>query len=159
MAEESKEFKHILRVVNTDLDGGKPVVHALKKIKGVSFMFANLVCNVAGVDKTKKVGYLSDSETQKIEEVIVNPAKFNVPVWMLNRRKDYESGEDKHLLGSDLNFQNDNDIKRLKMIKAYKGMRHAAGLPVRGQKTKSNFRRNKGKGLGVKRKKGKSGRV
>jgi small subunit ribosomal protein S13 len=159
MAEESKEFKHILRVANTDLDGEKPVVHALKKIKGVSFMFANLVCNVSGVDKTKKVGYLSDSETQKIEDVIVNPAKFNVPVWMLNRRNDYESGVDKHLLGADLNFQNDNDIKRLKMIKAYKGMRHAAGLPVRGQKTKSNFRRNKGKGLGVKRKKGKGGRV
>ena len=43
--------------------------------------------------------------------------------------------------------------KRLQMIKSYKGMRHAAGLPVRGQRTKSNFRKNKGKGsLGVKKK-------
>jgi len=78
---------------------------------------------------------------------------------MLNRRKDYETGEDKHLLSSDLAFTKDNDIKMLKKIKSYKGMRHAFGLPVRGQRTRSNFRRNKGKVTGVQKKKIKSGKV
>ena len=50
----------------------------------------------------------------------------------------------------DLDFTVDNDLKRMKMIKCYRGMRHAFGLPVRGQRTKSNFRKNKGKAsLGV----------
>ena len=49
----------------------------------------------------------------------------------------------------------------MKKVKSYKGVRHSAGLTVRGQKTKSNFRRNKGKlSLGVKKKQGaKAGRV
>jgi small subunit ribosomal protein S13 len=68
---------------------------------------------------------------------------------MLNRQKDYESGENMHLLGPTIKFVQDNDVRRLKKIKAYKGMRHAAGLPVRGQRTRSNFRKNKGKTVGV----------
>jgi len=58
-------------------------------------------------------------------------------------------------LVGDLKFTKENDIKLLKKVKSYRGMRHALGLPVRGQRTKSNFRRNKGKAsLGVKRAKG-----
>ena len=71
----------------------------------------------------------------------------------MNRRRDYDTGEDKHLLIGTLQFSKDNDIKRLKKIKALRGMRHQKGLPVRGQRTKSNFRRNKGKVIGVKKKK------
>jgi len=78
---------------------------------------------------------------------------------MLNRRKDYEDGTDKHIILGDLKFTKDNDIKRMKKIKSNKGYRHAWGLPVRGQRTKSNFRKNKGKVTGVKKKSGKSGRV
>jgi small subunit ribosomal protein S13 len=78
---------------------------------------------------------------------------------MLNRRKDYETGEDIHLLSSDLAFTQDNDIKMMKKMKSYKGMRHARGLTVRGQKTRANFRRNKGKVAGVQKKKAKTGKV
>ena len=46
-------------------------------------------------------------------------------------------------------------IKRLKKIKCYKGFRHTSGLPVRGQRTRSNFRRNRAKGAGIKKKGGK----
>ncbi len=77
---------------------------------------------------------------------------------MLNRRKDVETGEDKHIVTTDINFVNDNDIKVMKMIRCYKGIRHSMGLPVRGQKTRSNFRKNKGKVMGVKRSK-KTGKV
>ncbi|RMF55991.1 30S ribosomal protein S13 [Candidatus Woesearchaeota archaeon] len=159
MEEKKPGFKHIVRIVNTDLDGNKPIVHAMRKIKGVSFMLANAVCALAGVDKQKKTGTLLDPEIKKIDEILKNPKKFGAPSWMLNRRRDYETGEDLHILTTDIKFIRDNDIKRMKMIKSYKGFRHAYGLPVRGQRTKSNFRKNKGKGLGVQKKKVKSGKV
>ena len=64
------------------------------------------------------------------------------------------------MTGTTLSFTQDNDIKMMKKIKSYKGVRHILGQPVRGQRTKSNFRKNKGKVLGVKRKEGtKPGRV
>jgi len=150
----AEEFRHLVRVANTDLDGNKYPVHALQKIKGVGVMFANAVCSAAGIDKRKKMGYFSDGEVEKLDTAVKSPLKAAIPSWLLNRRNDYETGEDKHLLTGDLIFQKDNDIKRLKMVKAYRGMRHAFGLTMRGQRTKSNFRRNKKKAsLGVKRKK------
>ena len=153
--EKKENIKYMVRIANTDLEGNKSVYHALRKIKGVSFMFANLVCNLAGINEKRKIGELNEVEVKKLDEVIRNPSKFNAPDWILNRRKDRETGVSKHLLTSDLSFTKDLDIKHLKMIKAYRGMRHAYGLPVRGQRTRSNFRRNKGKAkLGVSRKKG-----
>jgi len=58
-----------------------------------------------------------------------------------------------HLVTSELDFAKSNDIRLLKKIKAYRGVRHMYGLPVRGQRTRSNFRRNKGKPMGVMRNK------
>ena len=77
-----------------------------------------------------------------------------LPAWMLNRRKDYESGEDKHVINAELKLSREFDIKRLQLIKSYRGLRHAWGLPVRGQKTRSNFR--KGSAIGVKKSKQKT---
>ncbi len=148
---EEKDYKYIVRVHNTDLAGNKQLILALQKIKGVGFMFANMACGMAGIPKEKKAGYLTEAEVEKLDKIISNPKSFGAPLWMLNRRKDYETGEDSHLLTSDLTFHNDNDKKRLQKIKAYKGIRHSQGLPVRGQRTKSNFRKNKGKATGVKR--------
>ena len=109
--------------------------------------------SLIGIDKTAITGNLPDSDVEKLEDAIKNPTKYGAPVWMMNRRNDYETGEDKHLLSGDIRYVKDNDLKRLKMIKSYKGVRHMDGLPVRGQLTRSNFRRNKGKVLGVKRSK------
>lgn len=154
MPEEKKDFKHIVRIANTDLDGNKQIINALRKIKGIDFMFSNMACSMLGVDKSKKAGHLSSSEVTKFDDFLKDPKKYGVPIWMLNRRMDVETGEDMHLLGSDLKFQKENDIKLLKKIKCYKGVRHSLGLPVRGQSTKSNFRQKKKKGstLGVQRK-------
>ena len=80
--------------------------------------------------------------------MVRNPKNF--PVWMLNRRKDKLSGEDKHLLKTDLKLQKEIDVKDLQKIRSYRGARHQAGLPVRGQRTRSNFRR--GKTVGVRKK-------
>jgi len=154
ISEHNEEFRHLVRIVNTDLDGNKQVVVALRNIKGVNFRFANAACIMANVEKSKKVGTLSNEEVQRIDSVIKEPSKFGAPNWMFNRRKDYEDNSDKHLILGDLDFTKDNDLKRMKKIKCYRGMRHAFGLPVRGQRTKSNFRKNKGKVTGVKKKSG-----
>lgn len=147
---ETKEgFNHLVRIVNTDIDGNKSTIMGLQRIKGIGFMFSNMVCNAAGVDKLLKVGYLKEDQIKKIEDVVKNPSKYGTPSWMLNRRKDPEDGADKHLLTTDLTFTKDNDIKLMKKIKSWKGFRHSLGQPVRGQRTRSNFRKNKGKVVGV----------
>ncbi|MFH1174729.1 MAG: 30S ribosomal protein S13 [archaeon] len=158
MAPEAKqdvkqEVRHLVRVVNTDLIGEKPLLQALQKIKGISVMYANAICTISGISKTKKTGTLTQEDVDKLETIIKKPLQNGIPTWMLNRRMDYETGENMHLITADLDFTKDNDMKRMKKIKSYKGLRHQWGLPVRGQRTKSNFRRNKGKvqGIGGKR--------
>ena len=152
MAESKQQIKHFVRIANTDLDGRKNIGNALTKIKGISFMFSNLVCKLAGIDLTKKSGLLSEDETKKLEGVVLAPLKHGAPKWMLNRRFDPEDGRDRHLITANLKYIQDNDVKFMKKMRSYRGMRHASGLPVRGQRTKSNFRRSKGKVMGVKRK-------
>ncbi|GAF76521.1 unnamed protein product [marine sediment metagenome] len=158
--QETKDFKHFVRITNTDLNGAKQIGSSLRQIKGVSFMFSNLICHLAKIDRKKRTGDLNEEEIKRINDVITNPLKSGAPSWMLNRRKDFETGKDKHLVVADLTFTQDNDIKIMKKIKSYKGVRHILNQPVRGQKTKSNFRENKGKvHLGVKKKAGaKTGR-
>ena len=160
MAEPKEEFRHLVRIANTDLHGEKPLAYALRNIKGVNFQFANAVCILAKIDKMKQTGDLSDEEIERIDNVIKSPLESGIPSWLVNRRRDYEDDQDKHLVTTDLIFTKDNDVKRMRKIKSYKGVRHSLGLPVRGQRTKSNFRKSKGKVMGVKRKAGaKSGRT
>jgi small subunit ribosomal protein S13 len=112
-------------------------------------MFSNAVCNILNLDKTKKIGALDEKEVKDIEDLINNSSKL--PKWMLNRRRDYDTGEDLHIVGSKLKLRKEFDIKRLKKIRSYRGMRHAFGLPVRGQRTRGHFR--KGRSVGVQKKK------
>ncbi len=150
-ASPAPEIKHLVRIANTDLDGNKLIAFALSKIKGVGVSFANAACRIAGIDVNKKAGMLTDAEVKKVEEVVKDPIKAGLPPWMVNRRFDAETGQNKHLLSGDLQFTIENDIKILKKIKSYKGIRHILGQPVRGQRTRSNFRKNKGKVMGVRR--------
>jgi len=152
---EKNEFRDMIRLVDADVKGDRNVLMALQKIKGVGFNLANTICTVLKLDKKQKIGYLSEATVEKIEEAIRKLSALNIPSWMLNRQKDFETGNHAHLVSADLKLTKDFDIKRLKKIKSYRGMRHAAGLPVRGQRTKSHFR--KGKAVGVQRK-GKKGK-
>ncbi|MEK6916685.1 MAG: 30S ribosomal protein S13 [Nanoarchaeota archaeon] len=157
MAEEQK-IKHLVRIANTDIVGNKAIVVSMTKIKGVGYMFANAICKLAHIDIDTKAGLLTDTEVSRLEGFLKNPEKL--PSWMLNRKKDYDTGEDKHLILGDLTYTNQQDVRRMQKVRSYKGVRHASGLPLRGQRTKSNFRRNKGKVVGVKKKAGaKGGRV
>ena len=144
------EFKHLVRIANTDLKGEKAVAYALSNVKGIGISLSRAICKIAGVNPTLKVGDLSDAQIQKLESIVKEPHKQALPKWMLNRRKDMDTGEDMHYVTNELVFQKQNDIKLMRRIKCYVGVRHSMKLPVRGQKTKSNFRPNKGKVAGVK---------
>ena len=151
MAEKQNDnFKHIVRIANVDIPGDKQIRIALTKIKGVGTNMADVICKLSNVNRQKKTGNMSDEEITKLNEVINTPT--DVPTWFYNRRNDYLSGEDMHVLTGTLNFVQDNDLKRLKKTKTLRGVRHQRRLPVRGQRTRSNFRKSKGKVVGVKKK-------
>ncbi len=138
MADEN--VQEIVRLARTDLNGRRPVADALTSIKGVGKRYANAVSQVAPIDAERKIGALSDDEMDALEEVITSPEEYGIPVHLRNRRKDLETGEDKHIIGADLDLAEEFDIRRLKEIDSYRGWRHKIGLPVRGQKTQSSFR-------------------
>ena len=144
-----EKLRVIVRVLETDLDGNKKIYNSLRKIKGVGFMVSNFICNKLEFDKDRKVGTLTEKEVNSIQELIQNSK--DIPSWLVNRRKDYDTGEDVHLVTSKLKLRKEFDLKRLKKIKSYRGLRHAVGLPVRGQRTRSHFRR--GRSVGVQKKK------
>ncbi|MDP3881832.1 MAG: 30S ribosomal protein S13 [Nanoarchaeota archaeon] len=145
--EESNEM--LIRIMGNDIPGSKSVFVGLTKIKGVSWAIANATVIKLGIPKTKKISELSKEDISKIETFM---KKIDVYDFLKNRRKDLETGETKHYYGSDLDIRREFDIKRMKEMKSYKGLRHASKLPVRGQRTRSHFRR-KGAAMGVKKKK------
>jgi small subunit ribosomal protein S13 len=145
-----REFQHIIRFAGTDINGTQPVTYALTSIKGVGIKLANAIIEKSGISPEARMGFLSSAEVEKIEDIITNPVKYGIPIWLLNRRKDVETGENIHLLGSDLVLQTKNDIDQMKKIRSWKGFRHSYGLKVRGQRTKTTGR--KGKAIGVKKK-------
>ncbi len=152
MAQETqtrKDEERIVRILSKDIEGKMKIYPGLTKIKGVSWSISNAVCNTMGIDKNKKIGSLTDDEIKKIIEFIKNP---KIPVFLVNRRFDFETGKDRHLVGTDLDLRKDFDIKRMRSIKSYRGLRHQLGLPSRGQRTKGHFRKNKMKGVGIKKK-------
>jgi small subunit ribosomal protein S13 len=143
------ETREIVRIARTDVDGTQPVAKALRSLKGVGDMYGNAVAQVLDVDTDTKIGALDDEKIDEIEETVKSPEENGIPTWMRNRRKDRETGEDRHLITSDLELRKEFDIRRYKEIDSYRGWRHEIGLPVRGQKTKSSFR--SGSKIGVSR--------
>lgn len=142
---------NIIRVMSTDLDADKQVAMALTDVKGVGYNFSRAVLHAAKIPPTTILGTLKEADLVKIEEIVNEPLKYKIPEWMINRQRDYETNESSHLTGSDLTIKVRDDINRLKKIRAYRGVRHEMGKPVRGQRTKSSFRR--GGSLGVQKKK------
>jgi len=145
-AKERKDLgaKRIIRIFSTDIDGDLSLINALRRIKGIGFMFANAVCLSTNVDRQKKIGELGEDEIRTIEAFIRNP---EVPAWMLNRRKDPESGTDMHITKTDIDLLKREDINALRRMRAYRGVRHELGQPVRGQRTRSSFRTQRSVGV------------
>jgi small subunit ribosomal protein S13 len=146
----SREFQHIIRFAGTDIEGSQPVTYALTSVKGVGVRLAHVIIEKSGINPETRMGFLSSAEVEKIEDVIKNPKSYGIPVWLLNRRKDVDTGKDVHLLDTDLIVKTKDDIDQMKKIRSWKGFRHSYGLKVRGQRTKSTGRA--GKAMGVKKK-------
>ena len=129
------------------------MIIGLTQIKGVGYMFANSIINNLKINSELRIGNLSNEQIKSIENIIQSPSSSNFPSWFLNRRKDIETGEDKHLITSDIDFTVRNDVEREKTAGSWRGYRHMFGLKVRGQRTRCTGR--KGGAVGV----AKGGRV
>ncbi|MCD6535586.1 MAG: 30S ribosomal protein S13 [Thaumarchaeota archaeon] len=149
MTELVREFRPIVRFLGTDLDGSLKVPYALTAVKGIGIMLGYAITRAAGIDAEKRLGFLSDEELKKLEEVAKNPQKYGIPAWLLNRRRDPVTGKDLHLYGSDLVYTIREDIQREMRIKSWRGIRHSLGLKVRGQRTRTTGRT--GTAVGVSR--------
>ena len=146
----AREYQYIIRIAGTDLEGTLKINQALTKINGVGTTLANTILYKAGINPNTRTGYISETEKQKIEDVLANPTKHGIPAYQLNRQKDPETGQNLHQIGADLALQLKTDVELMKNLKTWRGFRHAYGLRVRGQHTRTTGR--KGKAMGVKKK-------
>lgn len=109
------------RIAGINIPNHKHIDIALTSIYGLGRQRARLICANAGVAPTTKVKDLTDAEVEKLRTEV---AKFTVE--------------------GDLRRTVSMNIKRLMDLGTYRGMRHRRGLPVRGQRTKTNARTRKG---------------
>ena len=147
-------FQHILRLLNTNVDGKRKIMYALTEIKGVGRRYSNLVCKKADVDLNKRyvlhlacsrslaetinsAGDLNSDELERLVTIIQNPTQFKIPTWFLNRQKDIIDGKNSQILSNGVDSKLREDLERLKKIRAHRGLRHYWGLRVRGQHTKT----------------------
>jgi len=146
----SQEFRHILRIAGSDVAGTLKTIYALTEVKGINHAMSNAILMKAGVNPDLRVGFLSEAEVERIEDIIKDPTKHSLPNWLFNRRKDFDTGKDVHLMSAELVLRTKTDIDQAKNIRSWRGYRHAYSLKVRGQRTKTTGRA--GKSLGVKKK-------
>ncbi|CAI5492312.1 unnamed protein product [Closterium sp. Naga37s-1] len=144
-------FQHILRVLNTNVDGRTKIMYALTSIRGIGRRFANIVCKKADVDLNKRAGELSAAELENLMVIVGNPRQFKIPDWFLNRQKDYKDGRYSQVVSNGLDMKMRDDLERLKKIRNHRGLRHYWGLRVRGQHTKTTGRRGRTVGVSKKR--------
>ncbi len=140
----------LIRILGYDIPSSKNIYTGLTRIKGVSWSVSHALCGELQIPKSRKISDLSKADIQKIESFL---KELPIPEFLKNRRYDPETGETKHYYSSDLDIKKEFDIKRLRKIKSYRGLRHAIGLPSRGQRTRSHFRNKSSRqSVGVKRK-------
>ncbi|CCQ34395.1 30S ribosomal protein S13 [Halorhabdus tiamatea SARL4B] len=137
--EDDEDLRYFVRIGQTDLDGTKSVERALTDMNGIGQRAARIIANDADIDRRETFGRLEDDEIEAIVERVEGFAD-DVPEWLANHRNDFFDGETTHEIGNDLNLTRRQDINRMKMVNAYKGVRHKRGQKVRGQRTKSTGR-------------------
>ena len=119
------------RIVGVDLPPQKRTDVALTYIYGIGTTTARKICQAAGIDPKQRSKDLSEDELSRIGSIL-----------------------DNHVIEGALRRQIQQNISRLRDIACYRGMRHRRGLPVRGQRTRTNARTRKGPKRVVARKKG-----
>lgn len=146
--EAGPEIRHIVRIANSDLEGKRSVQYGLTGIKGISRRTAKIITVNAGVDPKAILGYISDAETERLQSSVDSISSI-MPSWMVNKQNEIMSGEDRHLIGTDVLLGLNEDLNLMKKMRSYKGLRHDRGLRVRGQRSRSTGRR--GRTVGVSR--------
>ena len=128
------------RLAGVDIPRDKRVVISLTYIHGIGDTTAQKLLKLANVNVDTRVKDLSDEEVSRLRQVI-----------------DRLSTDKEILVEGDLRREVAMNIKRLTEIGTYRGLRHRRGLPVRGQRTRTNARARRGpkRTVGVRRKKGK----
>jgi len=152
--ETKRDYVSLVRIMQTDIPGNKKLIVGLTYIKGVSWGISNATCRLLNLSPDKKISELNAKDIETITKFLQEEASTKLPYFLLNRRKDFETGEDGHFTGTSLDMKKEFDIRRLKKIRSYRGLRHATGQPTRGQRTKSHFRtKGKKRAVGVQSKK------
>jgi len=149
----STQYENLIRILGNDIPGERKTLIGLTQIRGIGYMFANSMLQILKINPDSRIGTLSAEQVSSIEKMIQDPKSQNFPTWFLNRQKDVETGDDMHLVTSDIAFNLRNDIEREKGVFSWRGYRHMYGLKVRGQRTRCTGR--KGGAVGV----AKGGRV
>jgi small subunit ribosomal protein S13 len=147
----SEEYKHIVRIGGSDIDGQESLIQGLTRIRGVGLRMSKTIIAHLGMNPNDRLGHITDANITAVEAILEDPVHAGFPDWFINRPRDRMSGRMLHLTGSDLDFANRNDIDRLRRIKSWRGTRHSLGLKVRGQHTRTTGRG--GVAVGVSRKK------
>lgn len=111
------------RIAAVNVPDNKRVVIALTYIHGIGRTTARKICDVVGIDHARRMNDLSEDELNDIRQ---------------------EIEKDEYLIEGELRRALSMNIKRLMDMKSYRGLRHRSGLPVRGQKTRTNARTRKG---------------
>jgi len=111
------------RILGVDIPANKKIEYALRYIYGVGPARARTIVEASGFDPGRRAGDLSEEEVNKLASIVA---------------------EKQYLVEGDLRRERTANLKRLSAIRSYRGIRHQRGLPVRGQRTKTNARTRKG---------------
>jgi small subunit ribosomal protein S13 len=136
---DNPNFRYIVRLADSDLDGQRATALALSGIRGVGIRTAEVVCHIANVNPTEMIGNLPEPTVEGIE-AILGDLPQRLPAWMVNHPRDFGLGEKQHFIAAGLETSRRDDVNLMKMIRSYKGVRHERGQKVRGQRTRSNGR-------------------
>merc|ERR1719239_906635 len=106
-----EKFQHILRVMNTNIDGRRKIPFAITSIRGVSRRFAFVVCKKANVNPMLRAGELTEEEVERVITVMTNPRQYKIPDWFLNRQKDVKDGRFSQVLSNNLDNKLREDLE------------------------------------------------
>lgn len=143
LSKEGADFKQIVRIASRDIPGYMTIAQGTQLIYGIGQRVSKVIENEFKKDidrEVKMIGNLTDKDVEKLETVISEFYK-KTPNWLLNRPK-LREGDKAHHTMADLKLSERKDLQRLGKIKSYRGLRLQWGFPVRGQKTRSTFRRS-----------------
>jgi len=112
----------MVRILGIDIPDNKPLEYSLRYLYGIGSALSRQIIDRLGLDPAKRAHRLTSEEVAKITALL----------------------QEEFTIEGDLRREVQNNIKRLKGINCYRGLRHKLGLPVRGQRTRTNSRTRKG---------------